>query len=333
MKIITLKSEIDHKPVADDFVSLEIPTPACPDKGVLVRTVHLSLDPYVGSILRGRHLGTKPPIPFKEPIPGAIVGQILESNVSKFKVGDWIHSLDGGWQEICAFDSYYIRKIDPDIAPIEANIGVLGMPGLAAWAGITKLAKVRLGDVVLIDAAAGAVGGTAGQIAKICGADRVIGIAGGQEKCQIVTETYRFDECINYKSKDWKTELSEALVGGLSVFFENVSADMAMIALSHANLNARGILCGLVDAYHTESQSLHALNAGVIIGKRAQIFGLVVYDYFDLWHEYLPQAALWLENGQLKFTEDRVTGLENAPSHFERLMKGNNTGKAVVTVS
>lgn len=333
MKIITLKSEIDHKPVAEDFAVHDIPTPSCPDHGVLVRTVHLSLDPYVGSILRGRHLGEKPPIPFKEPIPGAIVGQVLKTQVSGFEVGDWVHSMKGGWQEICAIESSDVRRLDPGVAPIEAHIGVLGMPGLTAWVGVTNLAEVHSDDVVLIDAAAGAVGGTAGQIAKIRGATRVVGIAGGKAKCQMVTETYGFDECIDYQTADWKTKLTEALPEGLSVFFENVSADMAMIALSHANLNARGILCGLVDAYHTESQSLHALNAGVIIGKRAKIYGLVVYDYYHLWDEYVLQAANWLDTGRLKYTEDRITGLENAPRHFERLINGKNIGKSVVTVS
>ena len=333
MKIVVLKSEVDHKPVAGDFVVCVVPTPVCPTDGVLVRTTHLSLDPYVGSVLRGRHLGAKPPIPMKESIPGAIVGQIEESKVSGFEVGDWVYSMNGGWQEICPIGGSSIRKIDTSIAPTEAYIGVLGMPGLTAWAGITKLAKVQSGDIVLIDAAAGAVGGTAGQIAKICGAGKVVGIAGGKEKCQMVIETYGFDDCIDYKASDWKAKLSQVLPDGLSVFFENVSADMAMVALSHANLYVRGILCGLVDAYHTKVQSQHAINAGLIIGKRANLQGLVVYDYFHQWDEYIQQAATWISTKQLKFKEDRVRGLENAPSQFERLMNGQNIGKAIVTIS
>ena len=333
MIIVTLKGEINHKPVADDFVVCDVPTPPCPDNGVLVQTVHVSLDPYVGSILRGRHLGAKPPVPFKEPIPGAVVGQVLQSNATGFDVGDWIHSMNGGWQEICAIDVSGIRKIDPRVAPIEAHIGVLGMPGLTAWAGITQLARVVSDDTVLIDAAAGAVGGSAGQIARNCGAKRVIGIAGGEEKCRLVTDVYGFDACVNYKLANWQEKLAQELPDGLSVFFENVSADMAMVALSHANLYARGVLCGLVDAYHTETQSQHALNAGLLIGKRAKLQGLVVYDYFHMWDEYIQQAATWLSTGQLKYTEDRVEGLENAPAQFERLMNGENIGKVAVSVS
>ena len=333
MKMVSLKNEVDHKPVAEDFVILDVLTPACPDDGVLVQTVHLSLDPYIGSVIRGRHFAGQPPVPQKESIPGAIVGQILESNASGFEKGEWVHSMEGSWQEVCAIKSDKIRKINPDTAPIDAYIGVLGMPGLTAWAGITRLARVETGDVVLIDAAAGAVGGTAGQIAKIQGARHVIGIAGGEEKCKLVTDVYGFDGCVDYKAEDWREKLSKALPGGLTVFFENVSVEMAAIALSHANPYARGVLCGMVDSYHSETQSLHPLNAATIIGKRANLQGLVVYDFYPRWDSFIRTAAEWIAKSQLVYENDEVSGLENAPNHFERLMKGENIGKSVVTLS
>ncbi len=333
MKLITTKTTIDHKPTADDFIAIDVPTPNCPENGALVRVVHLSLDPYVGSIIRNRHMGHTAPIPMKEAISGAIVGQVLESKVSGINAGDWVHSMEGGWQEIIAVDAQHLRKIDPSIAPLSAHAGVLGMPGLTGWAGITQLAKVGEGDTVLVDAAAGPVGGTVGQIARIKGAKRVVGIAGGAEKCALVENTYGFDKCVDYKADGWRDALGEALPEGLSVFFENVSADMAMIALGHANLYARGVLCGLVDAYHTTTQSQHAMNIGFVIGKRAQLSGLVVYDYYDRWNNYVAEAAPWIRDGKLKFVEDRVEGLDNAPALFERLMNGKNLGKAVVTVS
>ena len=130
-------------------------------------------------------------------------------------------------------------------------MGVLGMPGLTAWAGVTKLAKITSGDIFLVDAAAGTVGGTAGQLARLKGASNVVGIAGGPEKCQLVTTQYQFDQCVDYKLQGWQDKLGSALPDGLTVFFENVSADMAMVALTHAQPYARGVLCGLVDAYHT----------------------------------------------------------------------------------
>lgn len=333
MKLATLKHAVDHKPVASDFTLIEADTPTCPEGGILARVVHLSLDPYVGSRLRGRHMGEPAPEPLKGAIPGAIIGQVIESRAPDLSEGDWVHAMEGGWQEIVALPGHEVRKLDPTVAPLAAHAGVLGMPGLTAWAGITQLAKVGPGDTVLVDAAAGPVGGTVGQIARIKGAERVVGIAGGPEKCALVTETYGFDACVDYKSEGWQDRLGEALPEGLSVFFENVSADMAMLALGHARTYARGVLCGLVDAYHTETQSQHPLNAGFIIGKRAQLFGLVVYDFYPRWNEYVAEAAPWIASGQLKFAEDRVDGLEHAPALFERLMNGKNKGKAVVTVA
>ena len=333
MRLVTPKHAIDHKPRASDFALIEAPVPTCPEGGVLARVVHVSLDPYVGSRLRGRHMGEAPPAPMKEPIPGAVVAQVIQSRAPGLAEGDWVHSMEGGWQEFVALPAGHVRRLDPRVAPLAAHAGVLGMPGLTAWAGITQLAKVGPGDTVLVDAAAGPVGGTVGQIARIRGASRVIGIAGGEEKCRLVTETYGFDACVDYKAEGWKDALKQALPDGLSVFFENVSADMAMLALTHARPYARGVLCGLVDAYHTSAQSQHPLNAGLIIGKRAQVSGLVVYDFYPRWDEYVAEAAPWLASGKLKFAEDRADGLEHAPALFERLMDGRNVGKAVVTVA
>ena len=333
MKLGALKHAVDHKPVAADFSIIEAERPVCPEGSVLIRVVHLSLDPYVGSRLRGRHMGEPAPEPMRGAIPGAVVGQVTESRSADIAEGDWVHAMEGGWQEYIALPAKDVRKINPDAAPLSAHAGVLGMPGLTAWSGITQLAKVGAGDTVLVDAAAGPVGGTVGQIARIKGADRVVGIAGGPEKCALVTDIYGFDACIDYKADGWQNRLAEALPEGLSVFFENVSADMAMLALSHARPYVRGVLCGLVDAYHTKTQSQHPLNAGLIIGKRAQLSGLVVYDFYPRWDEYVAEAAPWIKSGALKFAEDRVKGLENAPALFERLMNGQNKGKAVVSVA
>lgn len=333
MKRVVLKQAIDHKPRAEDFALIEADTPPCPDGGVLARNVYLSLDPYVGSRLRGRHMGEAPPEPMVGAIPGAVVAQVIESRADGLAAGDWIQSMEGGWEDICALPAEHCRKIDAGAAPLSAHAGVLGMPGLTAWAGITQLAKVREGDIVLVDAAAGPVGGTVGQIARIKGASRVVGIAGGPEKCALVENTYGFDACVDYKADGWQDALGQALPDGLTVFFENVSADMAMLALTHAQLYARGVLCGLVDAYHADSQSQHPLNAGLIIGKRAQLSGLVVYDFYERWNEYISEAAPWIAAGKLNFAEDRAEGLENAPALFERLMDGRNIGKAVVAVA
>ncbi len=332
MKQLVLKHVLTARPRADDFALVEVEAPTCPDDGILVRVVHLSLDPYVGSRLRGKHMGEPAPLPGVDAIPGAAVCQVLESKAEGVKAGDWVHAMEVGWREQAALGSGAFRQLDPKAAPLAAHAGVLGMPGLTAWAGMTQLAKVGPGDVVLVDAAAGPVGGSVGQIARIKGAKRVVGIAGGPEKCALVTKTYGFDACIDYKQAGWEQALTEALPEAPTVCFENVSTDMASKALMRLALYGRMVLCGLVDQYHAD-QPPPGLNAGLIVGKRSQVMGLVVYDFYPVWDAFVKEASAWIADGTLAFKEDRVTGLEAAPALFERLMLGQNIGKAVVSVS
>lgn len=332
MKQVVLTHALNAKPRATDFTLIDASVPKCPENGVLVRVVHLSLDPYVGSRLRGKHMGEAPPRPLIDAIPGAGVCQVLESRCDGIGVGDWVHTMEAGWREIADLAAGHFRKIDPEVAPLSAHAGVLGMPGLTAWAGMTQLAKVGSGDVVLVDAAAGPVGGTVGQIARIMGAKRVVGIAGGATKCALVTQTYGFDACIDYKQPDWEQALSAALPEPPNVYFENVSTEMASKALMRLATYGRVILCGLVDQYHADAPPL-GLNAGLIVGKRAAVMGLVVYDFYPRWDAFVSEAAPWIRSGQLEFAEDRMTGLENAPALFEKLLDGRNVGKAVVGVS
>lgn len=308
------------------------PTPRCPEGGVVARVAYVSLDPYVGSRLRGRHMGESPPAPMSEPIPGAIVARVAQSRAAGLEEGDWIYSMAGGWAESVALDSAACRRIDIAIAPPAAYLGALGMPGLTAWAGTTQLAAVGPGDIFLVDSAAGAVGGAAGQFARARGAARVVGIAGGARKCALVEQSYGFDACVDYKRADWREALQRALPDGLTAFFENVSADMATIALLHARPYARGVLCGLAAAYHDATPSAHPINAGLIITKRARVMGLVVYDFFARWDEFLAEAGPLARDGRLTIAEDIAAGLENAPALFERLMNGENIGKCLVRV-
>ncbi len=332
MKQVVLTQALSHKPRASDFTLMDAAIPPCPEGGVLVRVVHLSLDPYVGSRLRGKHMGEAPPKPMIDAIPGAAVCQVIESRAAGLAIGDWVHTMEAGWREIADLPASHFRKIDPDVAPLAAHAGVLGMPGLTAWAGMRHLAKVGAGDIVLVDAAAGPVGGTVGQIARIMGAKRVVGIAGGPTKCALVTDTYGFDACIDYKQEGWEAVLSTALPEPPTVYFENVSTDMATKALMRLATYGRVVLCGLVDQYHADVAP-PGLNAGLIVGKRAAVMGLVVYDFYPRWDEYVAWAAPHIASGALKFAEDRVTGLENAPALFERLLDGGNVGKAVVSVA
>ncbi len=332
MKQVVLKYVLTARPSGDDFALIEVPAPHCPEGGVLVRVVHLSLDPYVGSRLRGKHMGEPAPLPGLDAIPGAAVCQVLESRATGVKAGDWVHAMEVGWRELADLGPGTFRLLDPKTAPLAAHAGVLGMPGLTAWAGMTQLARVGPDDVVLVDAAAGPVGGTVGQIARIKGAKRVVGIAGGPQKCALVTQTYGFDACIDYKQDGWEQALTEALPEAPSVYFENVSTEMASKALMRLAHYGRMVLCGLVDQYHAD-QPPPGLNAGLIVGKRAQVMGLVVYDFYPVWDAFVKEAGAWIAAGALVYHEDRVTGLEAAPALFERLMRGQNIGKAVVSVS
>ena len=333
MQKIVTKHLIDHKPRSSDFEIVDAQKPNCPQGGVLAKVAYLSLDPYMGSVLRGRHFEHKAPEPMVDAPPGSVVAQVHESLCDTFKEGDWVYCERGHWQEFIACDASQAILIDPDLAPLSSYVGVLGAPGLTAWASAARLAKIGAGDSVLVNAAAGPVGGTFGQLARARGAGRVVGIAGGEEKCSIVVDQYGFDACIDYKKDGWEERVREALPDGLSVFHENVSAEMAMFALSHARPYARGVLCGLVNAYHTETQHNHPINAGYIIMKRAQLMGLVVYDFVGEWDTFIGDVAPLVTTGDLKVLEDKAEGFEQAPALFERLMDGANIGKALVDLT
>lgn len=331
MRQVVLKHALTAQPTAADFDVIETATPKCPEDGVLARIIDLSLDPYVGSRIRGRHMGEPAPRPGIDPIPGAAIVQIVESSSSAFKPGDFAHTMEAGWAEQLAIDAKHVRKVNPAIAPLPAFLSVLGMPGLTAWAGITQLARADADDVVLIDAAAGPVGGTAGQIAKSRGA-RVVGIAGGAEKCRLVRDVYGFDACVDYKADRWIEALNAALDRPPTVHFENVSTEMLEIAMGRLALYGRVILCGLAGQYHAGGGPA-SIPVGMIIGKRAQVMGLVVYDFYDRWDPFIAEIAPMVRSGQIKFVEDRIAGLAAAPAMFERLMRGENKGKCVVGVT
>lgn len=331
MRQIVLKHALTGVPAAADFEMIEVENPACPDGGVLIRNHSLSLDPYVGSRIRGRHMGEPVPEPGVEAIHAHGVGEVVESRCPDFKPGDWVHCLEAGWRELAPAAASDCRRIDISAAEPDDYLTALGMPGLTAWSGITQRAKVREGDVVLVDAAAGPVGGCAGQIARIHGAAKVIGIAGGDEKCALVTDTYGFDACIDYKSEGWQDALAEACGGALTVHFENVSTELLTLALTQMQPYGRAVLCGLAAQYHSDAPP-PGIPTGLIIGKRAELYGLVVYDFYPRWQEYWSAALPWLSDKRLVIAKDRADSLAGAPALFERLMQGRNFGKAVVRV-
>jgi len=328
MKQIVLKHKIKAAPVAADFKEIEVERPGCPAAGILVKIKYISIDPYVGHLLHKGHMGQMPPAPGKGMIPSGIVGEVVESNSSKVKKGNYIYATNGGWAEYNVFYDDQYTIIDPKAAPLSAYAGILGMPGLTAWASVTQLARVQKGDVYAVNAAAGPVGGACGQFARMKGAKTVIGIAGGPKKCKMVKEIYGFDECVNYKTKTWKEKYKAAAPNGISVHHENVGSEQLAFAMENLQLYGRVVLCGLAAHYHTPKPAMTMI--GPMIGKRAQVSGLVVYDFYSRWDEFRAEVAPWVKSGKVTITEDKVKGLKNAPKLMEKLMAGKNIGKCVV---
>lgn len=331
MKQITLKHDLSAAPIADDFKAIETDKPSCHDGGVLVKVLYISIDPYIGHLLNKGHMGQTPPKTGVDKIPGAIVGEVIESKSETVKAGDYVYSMNGGWAEYAALPIGSFQKIDPKAAPLESYIGVLGMPGLTAWAGTTQLAGVATGDIFAVNAAAGPVGGTAGQIARMKGAKTIIGIAGGAKKCALITERYGFTHAVDYKAADWQEDYKKAAPDGVTVHYENVGAQQLAFAMQNLQLYGRVILCGLAAHYH-ESEPARTL-IGPIIGKRAAVYGLVVYDYMQRWDEFRAELAPWVKSGDIQIAHDSVNGLQAAGGLMEKLMSGQNIGKCVVDLT
>jgi len=331
MKQVVLKHALNDAPKASDFEMIDAESPALPEGGVLVEPRFISLDPYIGTRLRGNHMGETAPEPGVGIIPGAVVGEVVASDSDRAPKGTMVHAMEGGWAETVALGGSEFTVVDDNAAPLSAYAGVLGMPGLTAWAGVTQLARVNEGETFLVNAAAGPVGGTAGQIARMRGAETVIGIAGGPEKCALVETEYGFDACVDYKRDDWQARIKQAAPDGINVHFENVGSDYLAFAISVMQLYGRAVLCGLAGHYHADGPPAQVA-IGPVIGKRATLHGLVVYDFYARWDEFRAEVAPWVADGKITIREDRAEGLAEAPALMERLVAGRNVGKAVVAL-
>lgn len=331
MKFVTLKHKIDSAPTAKDFIIQETDKPICPPAGIVVEVLYISVDPYVGHQLNKGHMSALPPTPMTDMIPGGVVGKVVESKSEKVKKGDYIHAASaGGWAEYVALNDNQYTVIDAKAAPLSTYVGILGMPGLTAWASVTQLARVHDGDIVAVNAAAGPVGGAVGQFSRMKGAKTVIGIAGGKKKCDLVKDTYGFDACLDYKSKTWQDDYKAAAPDGISVHHENVGADQLAFAMQNLQLYGRIVLCGLAAHYHETAPAMTMI--GPMVGKRAVVSGLVVYDFYTRWDEFRTEVAPWVKSGDVKIAEDIVKGLNNGGKLMEKLMLGKNMGKCVIAL-
>ena len=318
------------RPVPDDFalVTSEVPEPA-PGQ-VLVRNLFVSVDPY----MRGRMNDVKsytPPYELDEPMLGGAVGRVVASAAPGLAVGD--HVLHGlGWREYALVDAADAVAVDPDAAPLSAYLGVLGMTGLTAYAGLLRIAQFAAGETVFVSGAAGAVGSQAGQIARLMGAERVIGSAGSDEKAALLVEEYGFDAAFNYRSGPVARQLAEAAPDGIDVYFDNVGGDHLEAAIGALRRDGRAALCGAISAYNATEPPPGPRNLGLAIGKRLTLRGFIVLDHYDLQPAFVRDVGGWLREGRLRYRETVTTGIDHAVEAFLGMLAGDNTGKTVVAL-
>ena len=301
-----------------------------PDEGeALVETIWLSLDPYMrGRMREGPSYAT--PVQIGGVMTGGVVGRVVESRTPDIAAGDIV---DGslGWQEYAVAKPSSLRKVDPGLAPISTAVGVLGMPGMTAYFGFLDVCEPEVGDTVVVSAASGAVGQVVGQIGKIMGC-RVVGTAGTDEKVDFIVNELGFDAGINYKTENVDSALAAACPNGIDAYFDNVGGFVTDAVMQQTNVHARVAICGQISQYNLPDPELAPRSLGLLIQKQAKVEGFLVFNFAHR-HEHARQRmAEWIRTGQLKYKEDVVDGLENAPEAFIGMMTGANFGKLLVRV-
>jgi NADPH-dependent curcumin reductase CurA len=313
----------------DNFRIVETPLRAPGEGEVLVKNEWLSLDPY----MRGRMNDVKsyvPPVQIGEVMVGQTVGEVMESRDPNFASGDKVLT-QLGWQSYGVAKGADIRKIDARRVPASCFLGVLGMPGIAAWFGLFEIGQPKAGETVVVSAASGAVGSVVGQLAKLKGC-RVVGIAGGTAKCDYVVRELGFNACIDYKAGGLLEALRIACPSGIDVNFENVGGEMLDVALRLMNLHSRIVVCGLIAEYNA-TEPYRYRNLRAVLVNRIRMQGMIVYDWKDRYGEAVKGLAGHLAEGKLKYRESVVHGLVNAPKGLIALLNGENFGKQLVKLA
>ncbi len=317
------------------FKLVETPAPSPKDGEILIHNIWLSLDPY----MRGRMREGKsyvPPVQVGAVMEGGGVGEVIESRNPEFNPGDIVEARLG-WQDFAVSNGKGLRKIDPALAPISTALGVLGMPGMTAYFGLLDVGQLKAGEAVVVSAASGAVGALVGQIAKIKGAARVVGIAGGKAKADYCVKELGYDACLDYRAFERDTgklihALREACPAGVDVYFDNVGSWISDAVHPSINMKARIAVCGMIAEYNLERPELGPRLTRHLLVNRARAEGFIVSDYFKRFPEGLAAMAGWLKSGQLKYREDIAEGLEQAPKALLRLFRSENFGKQLVRV-
>ncbi len=331
---IVLASRPEGKPSVENFRLETHSAPQPKDGEVLLRTVYLSLDPY----MRGRMSSAKSyaePVAVNDIMIGATVCQVAESQNSDYQVGEWVLAYTG-WQDFAVSNGDGLIKLDASIPPSYA-LGIMGMPGFTAYMGLLDIGQPQENETLVVAAATGAVGSTVGQIGKLKGC-RVVGVAGGIEKCQYAIEVLGFDACIDHHASDFSEQLAAACPQGIDVYFENVGGKVFDAVLPLLNTKARVPVCGLISQYNAtqlpEGPDRLSLLMGTLLVKRIRMQGFIIFDdYGSQYSEFSAQMAQWLEEDKIRYREDITIGLEQAPQAFMGLFEGQNFGKLVVKVN
>jgi NADPH-dependent curcumin reductase CurA len=329
---IVLAARPHGAPKPSDFRSEDYTAPMPGEGEVLLRTIWLSLDPY----MRGR-MSDGPsyaaPVPVGGTMEGGTVCEVIASNNAGFAKGDIVlaHS---GWQTHAVADGKMLRKIDPALGPVQTAVGVLGMPGMTAYTGLLDIGQPKAGETVVVAAASGAVGSAVGQIAMVKGA-RAVGIAGGKDKCDYVKNELGFADCIDHRDPDFAAKLKAACPNGIDVYFENVGGAVFEAVFPLFNAFARMPVCGLIAQYNDTESSVPKWAGAMmrnVLTKRLTIRGFIVSDFAGRRQEFLRDMSQWVKEGKVKYKEFVTEGLDSAPEAFMGLLRGANFGKQLVRV-
>jgi len=315
-------------PKESDFL-LEQAALAAPQPGeALVRTVYLSVDPY----MRGRITGVRTyadPVKVGDVMVGGAVGQVVESRDANLLPGDFVAGY-WGWRDHVVVPGEWLRKLDPKTAPVSTALGVLGMPGMTAYFGFLEICQPKAGETVVVSTAAGAVGSLVGQIAKIHGC-RAIGIAGSDGKIRHIVDDLGFDAAFNYKTtSDYIAKLRELCPNGIDCYFDNVGGVVSDAVFTLLNPFGRVSVCGQISQYNMQKPEPGPRLLGQILTKQLRVEGFIVTRFQDRWPQGIAQMARWIQEGKLRYREDIVEGFENTPRAFIDLLEGKNTGKMLV---
>ena len=338
---VALASRPDGAPTSDNFryEAKDIPVPG--DGEVLVRVHYMSLDPY----MRGRMDDAKSyaaPVPIGGTMEAGGVGEVIASNSDRFAAGDFAFGMFG-WATHGCLPANQLRKVDPNIVPITTTLGVLGMPGLTGWFGLTELGRPKKGETLVVAAATGPVGSMVGQVARSMGL-RTVGIAGGADKCAMAVDTFGFDACLDHRAYDTASDLRKALAeqcpDGIDIYFENVGGKVLAAVMPLMNNFGRIPICGMISWYNAGGLGAGASEPDItapalwrtILVKFLSVNGFIISNHFDRLPQFINDIAPKVASGEIAYVEDIAEGLENAPAAFMSMLKGGNKGKQIVKV-